>query len=386
MSRADTPVDASELARALIRCQSVTPEDGGALVTLQAVLEPLGFECHRLVFSSDGRPEIQNLYARLGRRGRNFCFAGHSDVVPPGDVEAWSVSPFGAEVRDGVLYGRGAADMKSAIACFAAAIGRFLRSRRAEFSDSISVLITGDEEGAAVNGTKKVLQWLAERGERLDVCLVGEPTNPRQLGDMIKIGRRGSLGGVLTVAGTPGHAAYPHLADNPLPRLVHLLSALVRERLDEGTEYFQPSDLQLTSIDVGNPAVNVIPARARAAFNVRFNDLHTAASLEHRLREALDAVDRRYRLEVEAMGEAFVTRPGPLTDLLVAAVRRVTGRTPELSTTGGTSDARFIKDYCAVAEFGLVGQTMHKPDECVPLADLAALTDVYEAVLDGYFA
>ncbi|MBI4266579.1 MAG: succinyl-diaminopimelate desuccinylase [Acidobacteria bacterium] len=379
------PIDPAALARALIRCRSITPEDGGAIATVQAALEPLGFTCQRLPFSSVGKPEVQNLYARLGTSGRNFCFAGHTDVVPAGDVTAWSVDPFGGEVRDRVLYGRGAADMKSAIACFAAAVGRFLAGRGGRFAESISVLVTGDEEGSAVNGTRKVLAWLSDRGERLDVCLVGEPTNPSRLGEAIKIGRRGSLSGVLTVTGVAGHAAYPHLADNPLPRLVRMLSALTSERLDEGTEHFQPSDLQLTTIDVGNPAPNVIPARARAAFNVRFNDRHTAASLEQRLRRTLDAVGGEYLLDIEVMGEAFLTPPGPFTDLLSAAIRRVTGLTPELSTTGGTSDARFIKDHCPVAEFGLIARTIHKPDECVALADMTALTDIYEAVLAEYF-
>ena len=379
-------VDALELARALIRCPSVTPADAGALGVLEGTMKPLGFACHRLTFSEAGTPDVENLYARLGAGGRNFCFAGHTDVVPVGNEKAWTVAPFGAEVIDGVLYGRGASDMKGAIAAFAAAASRFLTRRGAGFGDSISLLITGDEEGPSINGTKKVLGWLKERGETLDACLVGEPTNPTRLGEMIKIGRRGSLSGWITVSGVQGHTAYPHLADNPLPRLVRLLDALATMQLDDGTPHFQPSNLQLTTIDVGNTATNVIPGEARAAFNIRFNDRHDSGSLIRRVRERLDQAGGAYDLAVQVTGEAFLTPPGPFSQLLAGAVERVTGRKPELSTTGGTSDARFIKDHCPVAEFGLVGQTMHKTDERVSLADLAALTDIYEAVLDGFFA
>lgn len=383
-------LDPVELARALIRCPSVTPADAGAIQTLIAALEPLGFACHRLTFgdpdaTGDDAP-VENLYAVVGEGGRNFCFAGHTDVVPVGDRAAWTVDPFGAEVIDGVLYGRGAADMKGAVACFAAAAARFLAKRGRNFGGRISLLITGDEEGPAVNGTKKVLDWLAARGETLDACLVGEPTNPMRLGEMIKIGRRGSLTGRLTVHGIQGHTAYPHLAENPVHHLVRMLHAVTAEPLDHGTAHFQPSTLQITTVDVGNPASNVIPAVARAAFNIRFNDRHTAESLERWLRGKFDAEGARYLLEIQVSGESFLTPPGPLSDLVAGAVERRLGRRPELSTTGGTSDARFIKDVCPVAEFGLVGQTMHKVDERVPLADLAALTDIYENVLDGFFA
>jgi succinyl-diaminopimelate desuccinylase len=378
-------VDAVELARALIRCPSVTPADAGALDVLQRALEGIGFAVHRLPFSAPATPDIDNLYARIGSGAPNFCFAGHTDVVPVGTPEAWSVDPFGAEIIDGFLYGRGAADMKAAIAAFVAAAQGFLARAGAGFAGSISLLITGDEEGPAINGTRKMLEWLAARGERLDACVVGEPTCPNKLGDMIKIGRRGSLTGRLSVAGVQGHTAYPHLADNPLPRLVHMLAALADTPLDDGTPHFQPSNLQLTTIDVGNPASNVIPAAARAGFNIRFNDLHTGASLTRWVRERLDSVDPRYELDVSISGEAFLTPPGPLSDLLSRAAREVTGLTPELSTTGGTSDARFIKDYCPVAEFGMSGQTMHKTDERVALADIAALTRIYEAVLAGFF-
>jgi succinyl-diaminopimelate desuccinylase len=370
------------LAQALIRRPSVTPEDAGAMAVLEGALRELGFSCTRLSFGAEaGRPPIENLYARLGSAGPNFCFAGHTDVVPVG--QGWTVEPFEGAVIDGFLYGRGAADMKGAIACFTAAVARLLRQGRP--AGSISLLITGDEEGRALDGTQAVLRHLAARGETLDLCLVGEPTNPRQLGEMIKVGRRGSLNATLTVSGSQGHTAYPHLADNPLPRLVAMLAALTGEALDQGSEHFQPSTLALTSIDVGNPATNVIPARGTAKLNVRFNDLHRGADIEAWLRRKCDAVGGDYALEVEISGESFLTPPGRLSDMLVAAIGKVTGRTPELSTTGGTSDARFIKNACPVAEFGLVGQSMHKADERVALADLDALTEIYLAVLQDYF-
>ena len=379
-------VDPLDLARTLIRCPSVTPEDGGALAALAAALEPLGFECHLLPFSEAGTAEVDNLYARLGSGAPNFCFAGHTDVVPVGDAAAWSVDPFGAEIVDGALFGRGASDMKSAIACFVAAADRFTARRGKDFGGSISLLITGDEEGESVNGTAKMLGWLDERDEVLDACLVGEPTNPRNLGEMVKIGRRGSLTGRLSVTGTQGHTAYPQFADNPLPRLVAMLAAIDEGGLDEGTEHFPPSDLQLTTIDVGNGASNVIPAAARAAFNIRFNDLHTGDSLTRWLHERFASVGGDWHLDVTVSGEAFLTPPGPLSALVAAAVERITARVPELSTTGGTSDARFIKDFCPVAEFGMISETAHKVDEKVALSDIAMLCDIYEAVLDGYFA
>ena len=379
-------VDPLDLARTLIRCPSVTPEDGGALAALAAALAPLGFECHLLPFSEAGTAEVDNLYARLGSGAPNFCFAGHTDVVPVGDAAAWSVDPFGAEIVDGALFGRGASDMKSAIACFVAAADRFTARRGKDFGGSISLLITGDEEGESVNGTAKMLGWLDERDEVLDACLVGEPTNPRNLGEMVKIGRRGSLTGRLSVTGTQGHTAYPQFADNPLPRLVAMLAAIDEGGLDEGTEHFPPSDLQLTTIDVGNGASNVIPAAARAAFNIRFNDLHTGDGLTRWLHERFASVGGDWHLDVTVSGEAFLTPPGPLSALVAAAVERITARVPELSTTGGTSDARFIKDVCPVAEFGMISETAHKVDEKVALSDIAMLCDIYEAVLDGYFA
>ncbi len=373
--------DPLPLAQALIRCPSVTPDDAGALDVLQGALEALGFVCHRLPFGGDGRPRIDNLYARLGEAAPNFCFAGHTDVVPAG--QGWRAEPFAGEIRDGQLFGRGAADMKGAIACFVAAVARFVADGPAP--GSISLLITGDEEGPAVDGTVKVLDWLRARGETLDACVVGEPTNPQALGDMIKIGRRGSLNGRLVVRGTQGHAAYPHLADNPIPRLLRMLQALTAEPLDDGTAHFQPSTLTLTTVDVGNPATNVIPAEARAGFNIRFNDRHSGAGLEAWLRRTLDAVGGDYELAVEVSGESFLTPPGRLSAVMVEAVRKVTGAAPELSTSGGTSDARFIKDMCPVAEFGLVGRTMHKADECVAVADVERLTEIYHAMLCGWF-
>ena len=372
------------LARALIRCESVTPADGGALDVLQRAFQTLGFTCHRLPFEEPGTAPVDNLYARRGEGRPNFCFAGHTDVVPTGDRAVWTRDPFAAVVEDGVLYGRGASDMKGAIAAFVAAVARF--GAAGAGVGSLSLLITGDEEGPAINGTRKVLDWLAERDETLDACLVGEPTNPEELGEMVKIGRRGSLNGTLRVAGRQGHVAYPALADNPLPRLVALLNALLALTLDEGTDHFQPSRLELTSIDVGNEATNVIPGAAVVRFNVRFNDRHTGASLERIIRACLDAVGETYDLAIEVSGEAFVTPPGRLSAIIAESVAAVTGRTPTLSTTGGTSDARFIKDHCPVAEFGLLSRTMHRTDECVPVESLEQLTDIYLGILQRYFS
>ncbi len=379
-------VDALELAQALIRCPSVTPADEGALGVLQSSLEGLGFTCHRMIFSEEGTPDVDNLYARLGTDGPNFCYAGHTDVVPVGNEAGWTVDPFGGEVIDGTLYGRGATDMKGGIACFVSGMARFLKNRSGNFNGSISLLITGDEEGPSINGTRKVLDWMAERNEALDACIVGEPTNPNKLGEMVKIGRRGSISGWLTVHGMQGHTAYPHLADNPLPRMIEMLRAITSEELDEGTDHFQPSNLQLTTIDVGNTATNIIPGEVRAAFNVRFNDLHTSGSLMAWVKEKFDAIGGDYDVEFQITGEAFLTPPGKLSSLLSEAVEQATGLKPDLSTTGGTSDARFIKDFCPIAEFGLISQSMHKVDECVRLSDMEQLTNIYEIFLDGYFA
>ncbi|MGE5516557.1 MAG: succinyl-diaminopimelate desuccinylase [Bacteroidota bacterium] len=370
-------LDPVALAQDLIRCPSVTPDDAGAIAVLVEALQGLGFTCH-VVDSATGGPTIKNLYARRGDTGTNFCFAGHTDVVPVGSH--WTVDPFGGQVADGRLFGRGAADMKGAIACFVAAVSRFLEAGPA--AGSISLLITGDEEGPAVDGTVKVLDWLQQRGETLDYCLVGEPTNPLHLGEMMKIGRRGSLNCKLRVFGTQGHAAYPHLADNPIPRLLDILRRLTETPLDQGSEHFQASTLALTTVDVGNPATNVIPAEARAGFNIRFNDLHSGASLEKWIRDTVEAAGGDVDCTVEVSGESFLTQPGALSDTVADAAEAVTGRRPELSTTGGTSDARFIKNFCPVLEFGLVAQTMHKVDEHVLVADMHGLTDIYVRVLE----
>jgi succinyl-diaminopimelate desuccinylase len=377
-------IDAAELAASLIRRPSVTPKDEGALDIVAAALEKLGFSCHRLSFGDDG-DQVQNLYARYGTGRPNLCFAGHTDVVPTGAAEAWSFAPFAAALRDGALCGRGAVDMKGAIAAFIAATQAFLAERGRDFAGSLSLLITGDEEGEAINGTRKVLEWLVEHGERLDACLVGEPTSAQSLGDMIKIGRRGSLTGRLTVYGTQGHTAYPHLADNAAHRLVEMLHALTAAELDRGSVHFPPSTLQVSTIDIGNPASNVIPATARAVFNIRFNDCWTSQRLKEWLRQRLDAVSGRYTLDVTVSGESFLVSPGSLSGCVVEAIRAVTGREPEFSTTGGTSDARFIQGYCPVVEFGLVGATMHKVDEQVELTDLADLSSIYRRFLDLYF-
>ena len=383
-------VDPLELSRDLIRCPSVTPEEGGALELLERVLGGLGFTCHRLKFSEPGTPDVENLYARLGAEGRNFCYAGHTDVVPVGDPADWRVDPFAGEVLGDELIGRGAVDMKGAIAAFVAAVSQFLNARGRDFGGSISLLITGDAEGPAINGTRKVLGWLAERGERLDACLVGEPTSEQRLADMIKIGRRGSLSGRLSVHGTQGHVAYPQLADNPIHHLVRMLDAVTSEPMDAGSAHFPPSSLQVSSVDVGNPTGNLIPAKATADFNVRFNDSFTGAEVEAWVRARFDrALDAdkgaRYELETRMSGESFLCPPGPLSDIVSHAVEAVTGHTPVLGTTGGTSDARFIKDHCPVVELGLLNATAHKVDERVDLAELRTLGAIYRAVLDGYF-
>jgi succinyl-diaminopimelate desuccinylase len=378
------PVDPVALAQDLIRRPSVTPEDAGAIGLLADALEGMGFTCHRLHSDERGGPVIQNLYARRGDAGPNLCFAGHTDVVPPGDAEAWRVDPFSGAIIDGRLYGRGAADMKGALAAMAAGAARFLENGPP--NGSISFLITGDEEGRALNGTRSVLDWMAANGETIDACVLGEPTNPERLGTTVKIGRRGSLTGRLTVRGTQGHVAYPQLADNPLPRLVRLLAALDALTLDSGTAHFDPSNLEIVSIDVGNPAANVIPAKGEAAFNIRFNDSYDGAALEALLRSTLDRAGGGYELALELTGESFLSPPGPFTDLVIDAVEAATGVRPEPSTTGGTSDARFIHRLCPVVEFGLTGQTMHKVDENVPVADILALSDIYHGILARYFA
>jgi succinyl-diaminopimelate desuccinylase len=391
MSADAQPIDPVALAAELIRRPSVTPKDEGALAIVAARLEGLGFTCHRLVFddpapNGEKTEPIANLYARFGTGRPNLCFAGHTDVVPAGPEEAWSFSPFAAAVRDGALCGRGAVDMKGAIAAFIAAAERFLGGRGGDFAASISFLITGDEEGVAVNGTKKVLDWLRRRGEVLDACVVGEPTSAQALGDMIKIGRRGSMTGRLVVEGVQGHVAYPHLVDNAAHRLVALLAALTAAPLDAGSEHFQPSSLQVTTIDIGNPVTNVAPGLARATFNIRFNDLWTSDKLKAWVAQRFVAAGGKHTVTWEVSGESFLVPPGLVSECLAAAIGAVTGRAPELSTTGGTSDARFIHAHCPVAEFGLVGQTMHKTDERVDIADLTGLSAIYQAFLERFFA
>ncbi len=384
--------DVVELTRALVRCESVTPKEAGALQILERTLEPLGFRCERMDFTQAGTDDVANLYARIGTEGRHFCFAGHSDVVPVGDLSSWTIGPFAAELSGGYLFGRGAADMKGAIAAFTDATARFLSRRGRDFGGSISLLITGDEEGPAVNGTVKMLKRLAERGETIDVCVVGEPTSSKRFGDMMKIGRRGSMTVDLTVRGVQGHVAYPERLDNAVHRLSAIIEALVREPIDKGSTHFQPTSLQFTTVDVGNKATNIAPGVVRARFNTRFNDLWTSktllAHLQERIERASAAIDGNGTIEYEVSvsGESFYTPPGSLSDLVAGAIRDVAGVEAELSTTGGTSDARFIRSYCPVLEFGLVGESMHKVDEKSAIADLKTLARVYETVLDRYFA
>jgi succinyl-diaminopimelate desuccinylase len=378
------------IARELIRCRSITPQEGGALAYLQGILTEAGFTVHRTTFAEPGTAPVENLYARVGSRRPNLMFAGHTDVVPPGDEAAWHRPPFAGEVAADRLYGRGAVDMKGGIACFVAAALDCLATNGAgqPKSGSISLLITGDEEGIAVNGTVKLLQWAAERGETFDHCILGEPSNVEVLGDTIKAGRRGSLSGTLIVHGRQGHVAYPLRAENPIRGLVALIAAL-QAPLDQGSAHFDPSHLEFTSVDVGNETVNLIPGEARARFNIRYNDLHSPSALraliEQRAQNAASG-GIRYSFDWQrSNADVFVTKPGPFTDLAVAAIAEITGRTPKLSTSGGTSDARFIKDYCPVLEFGLVGQTMHQVDECAPVADLIMLTAIYRRIIDKYF-
>jgi succinyl-diaminopimelate desuccinylase len=383
-------LSALSIARDLVRCPSVTPADAGALGVLENILKAAGFEVHRVTFGEPGTTDIDNLYARIGTEAPHITFAGHTDVVPPGDEAAWSHGAFSGEVKDGYLYGRGAVDMKGGIACSVAAVLDHLKDNGGKPKGSISFLITGDEEAISVNGTVKLLKWCAERGETFDHCVLGEPSNVGVLGDTIKIGRRGSQSGTLHVDGLQGHVAYPHRAANPVPDISRLIVALSDEPLDRGSAQFQASNLEFTSVDVGNTAGNVIPATARAKFNIRYNDCHTRESLRTLVEERLTkACGNRIRARIvwePSNSNVFVTTPGPFTDLAVAAIEEVTGRRPELSTSGGTSDARFIASYCPVIEFGLVGQTMHQIDERTPVSDLETLTKVYRGILERYFA
>lgn len=388
MTAQPTIPDAVSIARDLIRCPSVTPADAGALGLIESMLAGAGFKTERVVFSQEGYPDTDNLYARFGTQAPCLMFAGHTDVVPPGDAAQWRFDPFSAQIADDMMWGRGAVDMKGGLAASIAAALAFLAQNRA-FSGSIAFLITGDEEGPAVNGTVKLLEWAHAKGERFDHCILGEPTNPDALGDMIKIGRRGSLSGAIEVQGRQGHVGYPHLADNPVHHILRLTGALLDRPLDAGTAHFDPSNLEITSIDVGNSAVNVIPAKARAQFNVRFNDLWTPQTLADELSARLIAAagSARYALSFQPTNAlAFLTQAGPFVDLFASAVEAETGRRPVLSTTGGTSDARFICNYAQVVEFGLVGQTMHAVDERVSVADLHKLSAIYQRALGAYFA
>jgi succinyl-diaminopimelate desuccinylase len=380
---------AVEIAQALIRCRSITPFDAGALDVLADALKAAGFACERLQFTEDGTPAIDNLFARIGDGPPHICFAGHTDVVPPGEEHQWRHNPFAAEIADGVLYGRGAADMKGGIAAFAAAAIDYVQEKGKDIQGTISFLITGDEEGPAINGTPKVLDWMESHGEQPDHCIVGEPTNASVIGEAIKIGRRGSLNGHIVVNGVQGHVAYPHLASNPVKGLIKVLGAFYDPPLDYGSAHFSPTNLEVTSIDVGNPTTNIIPARAEARFNIRYNDRHEPETLEGTLRErtaqALAGSDLQYTLSFEPPAHMFLTEPGPLDGMLSEAVHDVTGRTPALSTDGGTSDARFIKNICPVVEFGLLTTTIHKVDEHVAIADLKQLAAIYRRFLDLYF-
>ncbi|MCD1617005.1 succinyl-diaminopimelate desuccinylase [Salipiger manganoxidans] len=379
------PLDPVALTAALVRCDSVTPREGGALVLLQGVLEEAGFACTRV-----DRNGIANLFARWGAQAhpRSFGFNGHTDVVPVGDAAAWTADPFGAEIRDGVMYGRGTTDMKSGVAAFVAAAVDFVRSTPPE--GAVILTLTGDEEGDASDGTVALLDWMAEAGERMEVCLVGEPTCPEEMGDMMKIGRRGSMNAWITVTGRQGHSAYPHRALNPLPALARLVDRLSSHVLDEGTAHFDPSTLAVVTLDTGNPATNVIPAQGRATLNIRFNDRHSGAALCDWLRAEAAALDAEFgtvtELRFRISGEAFLTPPGALSDLVAAAVLAETGRQPELSTTGGTSDARFVRHHCPVVEFGLVGKTLHQVDEHVEVAQIGQLKAIYGRILRDYFA
>ncbi len=377
-----------ELSKDLIRFPSVTPKDAGAIKFLSKKLKKLGFNCKILEFKGNGSKPIKNLYARIGKRGPNLCYAGHTDVVPPGNMKDWTINPFKPSIKKNYLIGRGANDMKSSIACFVAAVSNFLQKKH-KFNGSISFLITGDEEGYAINGTKKVVDYLKRKKEKIDFCIVGEPTNPNKLGEMIKIGRRGSLSGKIEIIGTQGHIAYPHLSNNPINTLVSICRKLKEKKLDKGNKNFQPSNLEFTSINVNNKAHNVIPARAIVRFNVRYNNLHTSSSLRKKINLIVRKISNKnkckYKIDYIANGEAFLTKPGKNIFMAKKIIKKITKITPKFSTTGGTSDARFIKKISPCLEFGLVNKTMHKVDECVSISDLKKLTKIYNEFLVEYF-
>ncbi|MEC7615132.1 MAG: succinyl-diaminopimelate desuccinylase [Pseudomonadota bacterium] len=373
------------LTKALISCRSVTPHNDGAIEQLSHWLSEMGFKCDILNFKEDGTDDVLNLWARIGNEeGPALCFAGHTDVVPEGDETRWSTDPFAANEIDGKIIGRGATDMKGAIASFVSATKKFLDERE-NFAGSISFIITGDEEGIAINGTKKLLNWMQENSISFDDCIVGEPTNPKRLGEMIKIGRRGSVNGVLTVDGQQGHVAYPHLAKNPIPMLLNILNNLTSDQLDQGNEHFQPSNLEITSVDVGNKATNVIPQSASARFNIRYNDNFNSETIEDEINRRLENFKNNFSLKLEHSGDSFLTKPGKLVNDLSEIIFNKTGINPDLSTSGGTSDARFIKSYGNVVEFGLISETMHQIDESVAVKDINDLSEIYYEVLKKYF-
>jgi len=374
-----------ELTEKLIACASVTPEDDGAQVMLSTFLEEMGFVCHSLPFGgTNGEYEVPNFFARLGNRGKHLCYAGHTDVVPPGSAESWTYGPFTPTIKDGVLYGRGASDMKGSVAAFACAVAEFIKKHGVP-DGSVSMLITGDEESVAINGTVKVLEWMKTENHLPDVSLVGEPTNPDHLGQEIKVGRRGSLDGFLEVHGTQGHVAYQHLADNPMPRLIKLLDILSSHVFDEGTEFFAPTNLEITTIDVGNKATNVIPKSGQASFNIRFNDIWSSDSLKAQIKSLLDTTGFNYDLRFEGNAESFITQPGEWTEIVASAVEDVSGKRPAYTTTGGTSDARFVVNYSPVIECGSINESIHQIDENTRVSDLEDLMHIYLRVLERYF-
>ena len=373
-----------ELTKTLINCRSVTPENDGAIEQVSHWLEEIGFKSEILNFEEEGTASIKNLWSKMGSKGPTICFAGHTDVVPTGNIDEWSSDPFDANEVNDKIIGRGAADMKGSIASFISATNRFVKEYP-DFPGSIGFIITGDEEGCAINGTKKILTWMKSNNIFFDDCLVGEPTNPNSLGEMIKIGRRGSVNGVITVKGVQGHVAYPHLADNPIPKLIKILENLISQKLDDGTEHFQPSNIEITSIDIGNTATNVIPKEASANFNIRYNDIFDREKIEEEVHNRIRSLNYDYSIKFEHSGDSFLTSPGKLTKNLSKIIEDQTGNTPELSTSGGTSDARFIKDYGNVVEFGLIGATMHKVDESASIKDIKNLTEIYYQLLKKYF-
>ena len=376
-----------ELAKELIKFPTITPVDAGVMKFLEKKLKSLGFKTKILEFKENNSKPVKNLYARLGNKGLNFCYAGHLDVVPPGDVKDWTVNPFKPIVKKGYLIGRGANDMKSSIAAFVSAVSKFTNNN--SFNGSISLLITGDEEGIAINGTKKVVEYLKRKKEKIDFCLVGEPTNPNKLGEMIKIGRRGSITGRLNIIGTQGHVAYPHRANNPSNTLVKILSALKSIKFDNGTKDFQPTNLEITKINIENTADNVIPGEANATFNIRFNNKHSSNSLKSKLNKIFNKITKqnksKFNIEYNVSGEAFLTKPNSTTFMIRDVIKKITKVNPQLSTTGGTSDARFIRKISPCLEFGLVGKTMHKVDEAVSVSDLKKLTLIYSEILKNFF-